>query len=58
VAWDIEGILLATWLALQPRVERVRTWGYHGKKEYVITKDNAAEMVEMFLKDLRGMLCL
>ncbi|KAL1837275.1 hypothetical protein VTJ49DRAFT_4061 [Mycothermus thermophilus] len=53
LAWELEGLLLATWLALQSDVDRVTLQDYELKKEYAIEKAGVGETVERFWKDLK-----
>ncbi|KAL2269672.1 hypothetical protein VTJ83DRAFT_1856 [Remersonia thermophila] len=53
LAWELEGLLLAAWLALQPDVDQVTLPDYDLKTSYVVDKAGAGETVERFWNDLR-----
>ena len=49
VVWEIEGCLLACWLALHENVEQVMYWPK--KKEYIIRKETVVDVLNEFLED-------
>lgn len=49
-AWEVEGCLIACWLALSDDVERVE---YRpGQKSYLVKRDGIEGVLERFLKDV------
>jgi hypothetical protein len=54
VAWEMEGMLLATWLSLQPGVDAVEFQDdSDSQRKYWLEGKGAAETLGKFLKDLR-----
>lgn len=51
--FQLEGMLLATWLALQPGVDSVKFPDYETKKDYQIVKDEPSKALASLIDDLR-----
>ena len=49
-AWEVEGCLIACWLALSDDVERVEYWP--GEKSYLVKRDGVEGVLERVLKDV------
>jgi hypothetical protein len=50
----LEGVLLGSWLALQPGVGNVEFPDYLSKHVYLLEKGGVSGMIERFLSDKRG----